>query len=120
MLPENQVEGHLWVLVMTRVGHQPVLLDHAFHVVDLLGVVEELEYFDLNLQWMQDTPNYDVISAGTVCIPVLSLYSDILELFESDDCFHPAFSGFGQDLVVVFLSAQMPPTLYLAAWSPTE
>jgi hypothetical protein len=37
LLPENQVEGHLWVLVMTQADHQPVLLDHAFHAVDLLG-----------------------------------------------------------------------------------
>jgi hypothetical protein len=37
LLPENQVEGHLWVLVMTQVGHRPVLLAHAFHAVDLLG-----------------------------------------------------------------------------------
>jgi hypothetical protein len=28
----------------------------------LVGVSE---YFDLNLQWKQDTPNCDVISAGT-------------------------------------------------------
>jgi hypothetical protein len=36
-LPEKQEEDHLWVLVMTQVGHQLVLKDHAFHVVDLLG-----------------------------------------------------------------------------------
>jgi hypothetical protein len=35
--PENQVEGHLWALVMTQVGHQLVLLDHAFHVAGPLG-----------------------------------------------------------------------------------
>lgn len=96
-LPENQVEYHLWVLVMTQVGHHLVLLDYAFHVVELLGVVGVFEYSDLNLQWKQDTPNCDVIFAGTACIPVLSPYSDILELFESDDCFHPTFSEFGPD-----------------------
>jgi hypothetical protein len=37
LLPENQVEGHLWVLVMTQVGHQLVQLDHASHAVGLLG-----------------------------------------------------------------------------------
>jgi len=36
-LPENQVEYHLWVLVMTQVGHHLVLLDYAFRVVDPLG-----------------------------------------------------------------------------------
>jgi hypothetical protein len=96
-LPENQVEYHLWVLVMTQVGHHLVLLDYAFRVVDPLGVVGVSEYSDLNLQLKQDTPNCDVISAGTACILVLSPYSDILELFESDDCFHPTFSGFEPD-----------------------
>jgi hypothetical protein len=37
LLPENQVEYHWWVLAMTQVAHHPVLLDYAFHVVDLLG-----------------------------------------------------------------------------------
>jgi hypothetical protein len=37
LLPENQVEDHLWVLVTIQVGHQPVQLDHASHAVGLLG-----------------------------------------------------------------------------------
>jgi hypothetical protein len=52
LLPENQVEGHSWVLVMTQVGHQPVLRDHVFHAAGLLGakstnkhLVECVKYF---------------------------------------------------------------------------
>jgi hypothetical protein len=48
-LPEKQGEDHLWVLVMTQVGHQLVLLDHAFHAVDLL----EAKPINLILQVME-------------------------------------------------------------------